>query len=197
MPKGYQRGRPDLTDADYLAKLKARLTVLPNGCWEIQGFTHKSHGTADERGYGDMCYRGKNWRAHRLMFFLHNGTIDPKLDVMHSCDNPPCCNPAHLSQGTRRVNIRDSIARRKLHVARLNKEKTHCPRGHAFAEHAVHIPNKGGWVQRSCRICQRARTRQRAGWPPHLWNLPAQPVGQKPVELIAWRASQSIKETQP
>lgn len=30
---------------------------------------------------------------------------------MHSCDNPPCCNPAHLSVGTASQNIRDSVAR--------------------------------------------------------------------------------------
>jgi hypothetical protein len=30
---------------------------------------------------------------------------------MHSCDNPPCVNPAHLSIGTQKDNTLDSIAK--------------------------------------------------------------------------------------
>lgn len=180
------------TDADYLAKLISRITILPNGCWEIDGAHFKSS-NSPVKGYGSMSYRGKAWPAHKLSFFLHNGHIDHDLDTMHSCDYPPCCNPAHLSQGTRKQNIRDSIKRRRGHKAQINKEKTHCPRGHAFAEHAAHIPNKGGWVQRACKLCNLIRTRKKAGWPEHLLDLPPQPLGQKPRELIEWRAAQSSK----
>lgn len=172
MPKGYQKGRPDLTDEDYKAKLVARCTVTAAGCWEINGFRRKSYGQADD-GYGLMCYRGKAMAAHRLSYLLHKGPLTPGLDVMHSCDNPPCCNPEHLSEGTRRQNIRDSIARRpNAHVARINKDKTHCPRGHAFADHGRLQPNKGGWVQRACVVCQRASVRKRAGWPEELLFAP-------------------------
>jgi len=27
----------------------------------------------------------------------------------HHCDNPPCCNPAHLFEGTNAENMRDSL----------------------------------------------------------------------------------------
>lgn len=163
----------DWTDAQYLAKLIRRCTVLPNGCWEIDGAHHKSS-KSPVKGYGHMSYRGKVWAAHRLSYFLHNGPLDPKLDCMHSCDYPPCINPAHLSLGTRKQNIRDAITRRRGHKAQLLKDRTHCPRGHAYAEHAHLSPNKGGWVQKACKMCGMIRYRRTAGWPEHRWNEPSQ-----------------------
>lgn len=49
--------------------------------------------------------------AHRAAFQAATG-IDPgeKL-VCHSCDNPPCCNPAHLFLGTETDNVRDMLAK--------------------------------------------------------------------------------------
>jgi hypothetical protein len=31
--------------------------------------------------------------------------------VLHTCDNRPCCNPAHLWLGTQRENLLDMIAK--------------------------------------------------------------------------------------
>ncbi len=33
------------------------------------------------------------------------------LRVLHSCDNPPCCNPAHLRLGTDGDNVREKFAK--------------------------------------------------------------------------------------
>lgn len=62
-------------------------------------------------GYGGFMVRGKVLGTHRVSFFLNAGKIDPLLHVLHSCDNPPCCNPAHLSQGTDQMNTDDAKAR--------------------------------------------------------------------------------------
>jgi DNA invertase Pin-like site-specific DNA recombinase len=39
----------------------------------------------------------------------HHGTV-----VMHRCDNPACCNPAHLTLGSQRDNARDAAAKGRL-----------------------------------------------------------------------------------
>lgn len=82
----------------------------PDACWPWQG--------AKLKGYGQFRRDGNRRVAHRLAYEYSNGPIvghrphtDDELVVMHACDNPPCCNPAHLSLGTDLTNIRDMIAK--------------------------------------------------------------------------------------
>lgn len=72
------------------------------GCW-------KWIGASLPRGYGRFYYKGKARYAHRvsLMMFGNVDVPDDKL-VMHSCDNPNCVNPDHLSIGTQFDNMRDA-----------------------------------------------------------------------------------------
>jgi hypothetical protein len=65
-------------------------------------------------GYGQIggTVDGRQERkyAHRLAWELANNRPVPDgLVVMHSCDNPRCVNPSHLSVGTQSQNIHDSI----------------------------------------------------------------------------------------
>ncbi len=77
-----------------------------NTCWE---WTKARH----EFGYGKF-YDGKyrrNRKAHRVAWELAFGPIPDGLFVLHSCDNPPCCNPAHLFLGTLANNSQDMISK--------------------------------------------------------------------------------------
>lgn len=70
-------------------------------------------------GYGKFTLGKPHKRtviAHRYAWVIAHGTIPPGLFVCHTCDNPPCCNPAHLFLGTAADNKADSV--RKGRVAR-------------------------------------------------------------------------------
>lgn len=45
--------------------------------------------------------------AHRFSWEIHNAEELGKWHVLHSCDNPECCNPLHLIRGTHADNMRD------------------------------------------------------------------------------------------
>lgn len=76
----------------------------PDECWEWQGnFYHT--------GYGYLNQGYKHRRAHRLAYEFAHGPIPHGLFVLHSCDNPACCNPAHLRVGTQKDNMSDCAAR--------------------------------------------------------------------------------------
>lgn len=47
---------------------------------------------------------------------LHLSTGEDPLDKvgMHYCDNPPCCNPLHLSWGTPKQNVDDAISKGRM-----------------------------------------------------------------------------------
>jgi hypothetical protein len=90
-------------------RLYFRLAVgAEDECWEWQGRRHTS-------GYGRLSVGGRGGRteyAHRVSYIVHHGPIPAGTEViMHACDNPPCCNPAHLSAGTYRENMADMYAK--------------------------------------------------------------------------------------
>ncbi len=73
-------------------------------CWLWQG-------CPNTRGYGRFSFRGHDYKAHRVAYFLANGRINDDLMVLHKCDVRLCCNPKHLYQGNAKENTRDAIQR--------------------------------------------------------------------------------------
>jgi hypothetical protein len=76
----------------------------PDECWPwTAGRNHQ--------GYGRMRVFYRAIAAHRLAFMVSTGSDPGDLAVLHTCDNPPCCNPAHLFLGTLADNNRDRAAK--------------------------------------------------------------------------------------
>jgi len=84
----------------------------PDECWP---WIPKPH----SNGYGTFWMErrshGKSWweSSHRVAFFLTHGRW-PEPCCLHNCpsgDNPLCCNPAHLREGTQAENITDKMAK--------------------------------------------------------------------------------------
>lgn len=84
-----------------------RVTVLgPDDCWPWIG-------SRFIKGYGNASGLKPRLEvsAHRVAYRLFVGPIPEGNQVMHTCDNPPCCNPAHLRTGTNADNIHDKYAK--------------------------------------------------------------------------------------
>lgn len=84
---------------------------LARQCWPWVGRYTSS------AGYGIIRYGDGDRFAHRESFRRCRGLIVDGLWVLHRCDNPPCCNPAHLFLGTCRDNVRDSMSKGRRRVA--------------------------------------------------------------------------------
>ena len=101
-----------------------------------QDFTDKLQSNGDclewtgalVRGYGYSRVCGKYWYTHRLALHLEGVDVTGH-HVLHSCDNPKCCNPAHLRLGTNQDNMIDKVSKgrqargEKIHTAKLTQEQ--------------------------------------------------------------------------
>jgi len=83
----------------------------PDECWPWLGATTPN-------GYGIISINYRNRGTHRLAYELATGVAPGELFVCHTCDNPPCCNPAHLYLGTPKDNTRDMHERGRCRAPR-------------------------------------------------------------------------------
>lgn len=78
----------------------------PDDCW-------RWNAAQQRKGYGHLRLGGKDHKPHRISYFLANGPFDNSLQILHSCDNPLCCNPAHLSTGSNDDNVKDCVSKKR------------------------------------------------------------------------------------
>jgi hypothetical protein len=87
----------------------------PDDCWEWTASRLRA-------GYGQYYPTGRlesKILAHRFVLEQVAGPLPPGTYGRHSCNNPPCCNPAHLSAGPPRENSLDCLRQGRNLVAKL------------------------------------------------------------------------------
>lgn len=122
----YIRGLPDKERFE-------RHLDTSGACWLWTGSKNPNGGD-----YGRFRFRGKGALAHRASYQIYCGEIPDGMQVLHSCDNPPCVNPGHLFVGSQDDNIADMVAKGRQrgtkgiehHGAKLSPEKAFFIRWH-------------------------------------------------------------------
>lgn len=78
----------------------------PAECWPWLAAVRRK-----DEGYGAFWLDRRHQPASRVAWVFTHGEILPGLVVCHQCDNPGCCNPAHMFLGTPRDNDADRVAK--------------------------------------------------------------------------------------
>lgn len=136
-------------------RTRARLlTMTPDKFWcLVQNCSHGDHckdccwpwqGRRDKDGYG--VYGGaKNKKAHRYALEYLQSPLPVGLLACHTCDNPPCCNPAHLWPGTNHDNTID--AQHKGRLRGLRGEASPRSKLHEQDVRHIHVAYRQGTSQ--------------------------------------------------
>lgn len=116
----YDDGKP--IGEHLVAKFLGGIRKLENGCWVCDTAIENP-----ESGYCEVVI-DRSPRAgkardyvHRLSYRHFKGKIPKGRHVLHSCDNPPCCNPDHLSAGTRKDNMQDMVDKGRHYRGQNNR----------------------------------------------------------------------------
>lgn len=97
---------PTLSDKQ-IAKFWSKIAKgNPDECWPWQGWYRHT--------YGSISFKGKPQYSHVLALWLTTGVWPSGLHTCHSCDNPACCNPAHLFLGTDQDNSDDKCRKGRV-----------------------------------------------------------------------------------
>lgn len=98
-------------------------------CWPWKG-------SVGREGYGRLRLNGREVSAHRLILEAELGRPLLRSEcACHRCDNPPCCNPAHLFAGSHLDNSNDKHRKGRAHALRGEKH----PRARVTDEQALLI----------------------------------------------------------
>ncbi len=130
-------------------KALAFVNRAPSGeCWEWDG---RLSGEGYSVAHAWVNGVRRTGSAHRLIYVLTRGAVDPDLHIDHLCHNRACVNPAHMEP----VTVSENCYRRRPKAPR-----SHCLRGHELTDDNL-IPSNLRSGKRSCLTCHRDRSAAR------------------------------------
>lgn len=99
-------GHDDKKEKPLSQRLWSKIDVKSEDeCWPWKG-------TLNKQGYGAIGFKDRKPKgAHRVTYQITKGDIPEGMVVMHTCDNPQCCNPKHLKLGTYSDNSEDMVSK--------------------------------------------------------------------------------------
>lgn len=121
------------------------MPVTESGCWLWTG-------SEDMKGYGQLTFNKKHYRAYRFSYEIFKGTIPAGMTLDHLCRVRLCVNPDHMEVVTNKENVL-----RGHGVTANNAAKTHCKHGHEFTEENTYVFRYRASGGRSCLACRRRR----------------------------------------
>jgi hypothetical protein len=113
------------------------------GCWEWQNYRSPD-------GYGRSTGHGGEVMVHRIAYADRHGPIPAGMQVLHRCDNPPCCNVEHLFLGTALDNVADRV--RKGRTAAGAKHGSYKHGKYANRKPPVSVQRYWEWLPKVC-VC--------------------------------------------
>jgi hypothetical protein len=117
------------TKIQYAWALKKAKWLIANGTRVPAPHGHKvdcliSHLSPNAKGYIPIGFgRAVKMRAHRVIFFCFNPTVDPSRMVLHSCDRRNCIEQTHLFDGTAKDNTQDMMMKSRNKYILPNNQK--------------------------------------------------------------------------
>lgn len=130
---------------------------MAGDCVEYQG-------ARNDAGYGILPREANGSRlAHRAVLAEKLGRPVDGV-ARHTCDNPPCVNPAHLMEGTQAANVMDAVERGRVRGGRYNQ--THCINGHELSPDNVQVYLRESTHKtieaRRCMACRREANKRQS-----------------------------------
>ena len=101
------RIRPDVITTVTFRRIRGQTRMV----YTSGSVRSKPSGSAGASTANAISKNGAPLYCHRLALGFHLKAPLGVAHALHACDNPPCCNPAHLKRGTHKQNMEEAAAR--------------------------------------------------------------------------------------